>query len=503
MKKLSIMLAALLVAMTGCQKEPVGTQENQGNDADAKHYVAVNISLPFDAGTKAEEKFDHGTANEYKVKSITLVFFDNEGNYIAHQDVTPNPWSDKNTDGEEITVSKSTGAVEVKHSHIAQVLVILNNKVTLNDSFNFHVKNADPVTAISTIIGDSSNEFMMTNAPSYNNDGTFSYLVAITPTIDKNDAENNPVSVKVERVTSKVTLNAATTIEVKNGAYSTSTNPAIFECLAWNLDITNKYYYPVRLCQEYKENDSDWWKTSSEFINPGINTAKRVYFAVDSNYGNASPTNEFNRITAVNGTITEPQYCLENTFSIGCMKQNQSTRVVLKAKYVPGVIKKGTDDTWESDEDKTWYKVNNNAYTPTALKDLLEVDPTSLTFTNGECKTYENEYGLIYKYTNAECYYPIIIRHFDLQEMGYAETFTESDFLQQFGGTPGGYSAQDLGRYGVVRNNWYNLTINSVSQPGEPEIPDPGEGDDDEIKRYLSCTIDILAWRLRNQGVDL
>lgn len=502
MKKLSIMLAALLVAMTGCQKEPVGTQENQGNDADAKHYVAVNISLPFDAGTKAEEKFDHGTTNEYKVKSITLVFFDTEGNYIAHQDVTPNPWSDENTDGEEITVSKSTGAVEVKHSNIAQVLVILNNKVDLNDSFDFHAKNTEPVTAISTIIGDSSDEFMMTNAPSYNNDGTFSYLVAITPTTDKNYAENNPVSVKVERVTSKVTLEEAESIEVKNGAYSTSTNPATFDCLAWNLDITNKYYYPVRLCQEYEDANSDWWKTGTEFINPGINTTKRVYFAVDSNYDNASPTDEFNEINAVDGNMSTPQYCLENTFNTKCMKQLQSTRVVLKAEYVPGVIKTGTDETWPS-EDKTWYKVNNNAYTPAALQDLLNVDPATLSFTNGECNAYESEYGLIYKYTKAICYYPIIIRHFDLQEMGYADTFTESDFLKQFGGTPGGYTPQDLGRYGVVRNNWYNLTINSVSQPGEPEIPAPGEGDDDEIKRYLSCTIDILAWRLRDQGVDL
>ena len=68
-----------------------------------------------------------------------------------------------------------------------------------------------------------------------------------------------------------------------------------------------------------------------------------------------------------------------------------------------------------------------------------------------------------------------------------------------------------LGKYGVVRNNWYTLTINSVKQPGTPWIPDttdptdpekPGENDD-AAAAYLSVSITINPWTTWSQGVDL
>ena len=86
------------------------------------------------------------------------------------------------------------------------------------------------------------------------------------------------------------------------------------------------------------------------------------------------------------------------------------------------------------------------------------------------------------------CYYNILIRHDD------AITATMA-----------------LGKYGVVRNNWYTLTINSVKQPGTPWIPDttdptdpekPGENDDD-AEAYLSVSITINPWTTWSQGVDL
>ena len=69
-----------------------------------------------------------------------------------------------------------------------------------------------------------------------------------------------------------------------------------------------------------------------------------------------------------------------------------------------------------------------------------------------------------------------------------------------------------LGRYGVVRNNWYGLTINSAGSPGTPWIPDPtdpddptkpGTDDDDNSEAYLSVSITVNPWTFWNQGVDL
>jgi hypothetical protein len=58
-------------------------------------------------------------------------------------------------------------------------------------------------------------------------------------------------------------------------------------------------------------------------------------------------------------------------------------------------------------------------------------------------------------------------------------------------------------KYGVVRNNWYLLTLTRVSGPGTPWYPDPnkpGEGDPDpttpvdKSKGYLGITVTPAPW---------
>ncbi len=61
------------------------------------------------------------------------------------------------------------------------------------------------------------------------------------------------------------------------------------------------------------------------------------------------------------------------------------------------------------------------------------------------------------------------------------------------------------GKYGIVRNHWYQITINKLEHLGkgiyEPEeVIVPGEEDD---KYYLGADIKILSWKIVSQGVDL
>ena len=60
-----------------------------------------------------------------------------------------------------------------------------------------------------------------------------------------------------------------------------------------------------------------------------------------------------------------------------------------------------------------------------------------------------------------------------------------------------------LGRYGVVRNNWYNVNITSVRKIGSPIPLTPDDTPDDEIENYLSVKIHILSWAKRTQNADL
>ena len=61
-----------------------------------------------------------------------------------------------------------------------------------------------------------------------------------------------------------------------------------------------------------------------------------------------------------------------------------------------------------------------------------------------------------------------------------------------------------LGRYGMLRNNWYELTVGNVYGPGYPGVPpvDPTLPDD-ENEKYLSVSVKILSWAKRSQSVDL
>lgn len=230
-----------------------------------------------------------------------------------------------------------------------------------------------------------------------------------------------------------------------------------------------------------------------------------------------------------------PQYCLENTFDLDNMMQGQTTRVVFKAVFTP----KGFTGT-----EKTFYKIGNNtdiwkeadlkqqirtvALTAMNITDPEEqkkydVDLTKGTNISGKAGqhlieaaniTYSGEpasskvkpdaitainekLGLsdaagISTYLNGEAYYIARIKHFN-------------ELTPWKAGTAYGSNNKDfLGRYGVLRNNWYELSVNSVSGLGYPEVPEVKPTvPDDENDQYINVEVKILDWAKRSQSVDL
>lgn len=69
-----------------------------------------------------------------------------------------------------------------------------------------------------------------------------------------------------------------------------------------------------------------------------------------------------------------------------------------------------------------------------------------------------------------------------------------------------------LGRYGMVRNNWYDVVITSFNKLGYPadpsgkvnnpefDEPDTPNTPDDNIQDYISAKIHVLSWAKRNQN---
>ena len=114
-------------------------------------------------------------------------------------------------------------------------------------------------------------------------------------------------------------------------------------------------------------------------------------------------------------------------------------------------------------------------------------------------KTYCDNNIKIQFYEHGWCYYRVLIRHFNDTQTPWSSTASMSS------NTPsvvyGGDEASYLGRYGIVRNNWYNLNINSVTHVGSPIIPPLMTDADDKVEQLLNVTLQISGWEGHKQNL--
>ena len=140
------------------------------------------------------------------------------------------------------------------------------------------------------------------------------------------------------------------------------------------------------------------------------------------------------------------------------------------------------------------------------------IDGTALT-------NLRQAFGKLTAFVDGVCYYQVRIKHFGATP-GYTPWGNESN-APTLTGLADAYTnyltygtdeakkkdldKEYLGRYGVVRNNYYDININSVSGPGEPTINDitPTTDPDDQQNYYIQATVKILDWAKRSQSVDL
>lgn len=513
-------------------------------------------------------EMDEGTAKEYAVKSATALIFQKYGSdegsckFVESVDLptAAADWTDDTTVG--ITTTKKLVAkltnVDTKNQYY--VLVLLNNnknktggvKValpTVGQSYNEW--NSQILTpSVDDLAAD--NDFYMANAPLK---GTASPTTLVTidkehiySSKEKAEAGTSAATVYVERGVAKMSVNDPKTKTVIDKATNTPTQSTV-EFNNWALDITNKKTYAVHNIDGLSTDFSDIW-TTPRFIG----TNSRVYWGKDPNYNldhlnktdkEAERQGEFNFINATSGikkNFTESAYCLENTFNLANMYQGQTTRVIFKATYTP------KDDAGNplAEQDGTFYTIGNmtNILNEAALKTAVNTAATSVLpgctvdYTNlktegshvitladikdstGKTLVADKDYsgktgtqivkeindklGLIDGAGHAEAmvgintyaqgvtYYIARVKHFgSLTPWNSGESY-ETDNVKY------------LGRYGMLRNNWYDLTVGNVYGPGYPGVPpvDPTQPDD-ENEKYLSVSVKILSWAKRSDTVDL
>ena len=109
-------------------------------------------------------------------------------------------------------------------------------------------------------------------------------------------------------------------------------------------------------------------------------------------------------------------------------------------------------------------------------------------------------------YAGGHAYYAARIKHFGDYETPWSATGAyikgSGEVVTDIYGDP--VQTKDfLGRYGVVRDNWYNLSVDGVTKIGSAEpVNVTGKGTpDDEVENYISVHVHIVPWVIRNQHI--
>lgn len=248
-------------------------------------------------------------------------------------------------------------------------------------------------------------------------------------------------------------------------------------------------------------------------------------------------------------------YCHENTFDVDHMNYQNTTRALVKATFNNGAdfyTNNGDDkilaSTTDRDKAVMSYVLNSGGINIVALKDYLTLYQTSPSTTwdmadfelswasnpnddgilevtdiklstvgKGKLSTTAPDFTgwdaikdqlnanrVIRKYVGGASYYEVRIKHFadDLAPWNNGESSVAPSASEAY---PGNKEQNYLGRYGLVRNNWYDIQVTEIKKIGSPVVPNitTDKTPDDNIDAYISAKINVLSWAKRTQSTIL
>ena len=292
----------------------------------------------------------------------------------------------------------------------------------------------------------------------------------------------------------------------------------------------------------------------------------RTYWCIDPQYDVAEPTMNGHGAYQPAGA-DKPQYCHENTFDVDHMDYQNTTRALIKVTFKKDdtvgdfYIVNGDMETLYNKADAESHLIAgviNSAEVRTAFQNALKPveGGNTLTITNqnysdymkieivedpstnvskvssiafelkegvgnpykeGETPTIEaealatlitqiNAANNIVRYAGGVAYYDVRFKHFGDESTPWSNTTgaTVDTTAKAYNQDSNAY----LGRFGMVRNNWYELVLTSIKKLGKPVegqlTVDGGKPDDnEEVEQWLSFRINILAWAKRVQNIEL
>lgn len=403
------------------------------------------------------------------------------------------------------------------------------------------------------ISSSEKSSFVMTNAP-IATDATptaVTTLAKINVYSEERLAQTAaPDPIYVERAVAKVTISAfPTKIDLTNIDDDNPLNGATVKLTGWTLDNTNS---SVKLVRDVTGSGTNGWSSWTSIENtassPAVTANRffgttelpyRVYWAIDGNYS-ATSTEGITSVTTFDNwntsiatgsspnTTPVAAYCFENTFPMSTnaagtlVSEAVATRVLFQMQVTPKIKEDGTVAGAEDQTatDFILFGGTSAVYTKTTFLNyvkefiLPETEVTlNTSLTNGKVFTEASQlYGTdgLFSSGVSESNAADVLEKLGGEVRFYKDNvmYTEAAYIKHFGEyyTPLktealGANESYLGRYGVVRNNWYELNVTKVGI-GSPVIPDDG-GNLDEDEAYMNVVINILSWAKRTQSVEL
>lgn len=546
---------SLLVGMMACvalgactNQDLIEGEIGNGNHADSKAYIGIKIVEPAGSISRAaSDDFTDGSEEEHKISNAFFVFYTNGLNPIEGKTVAGLGTSGNDAPSIEATSNAVLALDNINPDQLPNQVVAFIN---LPDEVATKIKGMTLSAAMSHVAKLSEienfatdNNFIMTNSV-YLSESAIKCATDVKATDfaqTEASALSNPVNIYVERLAAKVGMAwkdgiknmTDQKIKKKDGEYTLRLTVD-----GWALNGTNQDAYLL------KNIDATWTNTNLFTAwNDEIN--KRSYWAIDNNYDSGiypssyedydnnydrNTTLDYKSWTEIAANETAPQYCLENTVNVALAANvNATTHMIIAGHY----------DLYQGDRKeenvKALYKYNllyyteeelitdmvsrySNAggiYTKTGdaydevkadqyeLAESTKAGEATLVFKGNANTTYHKKVagGAYEEYTDVAA-----INKSILDELSTATAYRDGlktyfyTTIKHLNETEGG-----LGHIGIVRNHIYNLTLNKIEKMGHG-VFDPSheiiiEKEDKEY--FVGATLNILAWKNVNQGVDL
>ena len=546
----SLLGLGLLTACTNDElSENFATNQNEGG---AKVQIALTIANTSAAtravsGNTGDEEY--GDDNEYTVNDLLVVFANANGIAQNVYDTEVTMKADNFVTGQTNDLIRVTEPFEVEPMDAAYVYVIANYKssksaltpIIQGQTDMKTVFNISNAAALST-----PGNFLMSNAEQPKSQAIYatnSTEAGTNYTTEKDDAGSDEANapekvqlldISIQRVVAKVTFEQETTtgIQVKNAASNVIATAALTGAELINLNkkmymvmdetkatnkptsITGNWAYPKDPNYEGQSITNVTW-LGENFSNPT---------ASFSDWDGDSPTKTFDKAIF---------YCPENTMDDAEQKNGVTTGVVYRVKWTVNT----TETTgYENGYTKLSSEATATDYLSQRYQAVLADDNCPSTVTKDIFTTAEsgNTNGTFYTYADyifiskaAACLYKAAVNNTDAsaiisaynsliaKSFGAQTNSLEEEGIYQYENgvcyypvwimhNPDATVAMQQDKYGVVRNHWYVLTVQSISELGnyKPTYDDPDDPDDPE-KAKIQVQAKIKKWTLVKQNVNL